>query len=278
MTAITGLDHPPARDLPFVTGITAVTCSSGYLSSKGRYDDMRFRTAALILAGLGLLLIPAMTADAQGRPQPTGTFDCQRILIDYFNSLPVNVLDQETIEMVILLREEEKLARDVYLTLSELYTIQVFSNIARSEQQHMDLVAKILVRYAIPDPAAGNAIGEFTDPWVQGMFDQLVALGETSLINALIVGATIEDVDILHLQHILDHSDFDDVNVIVQNMIAGSRNHMRSFFGALEQRGEIYEAQYIEQTLLDFIVSTPMETAVIYDENGDVLAECGRPR
>lgn len=60
--------------------------------------------------------------------------------------------------------------------------------------------------------------------------------------------------------------------------IAGSRNHMRSFFGALEQRGVIYEAQYIEQTLLDFIVSTPMETAVIYDENGDVLALCGRPR
>jgi hypothetical protein len=169
MTAITGLDHPPARDLPIVTRVTVGARSSGYLGSKGRYDDMRFRTAALILAGLGLLLIPAMTADAQGRPQPTGTFDCQRILIDYFNSLPVNVLDQET-------------------------------------------------------------------------------------------------------------TDFDDVNVIVQNMIAGSRNHMRSFFGALEQRGEIYEAQYIEQTLLDFIVSTPMETAVIYDENGDVLAECGRPR
>jgi hypothetical protein len=239
---------------------------------------MRFRTAALIVAGLGLLLTPAITADAQGRPQSSGTFDCQRILIDYFNSLPVNVLDEETIDKVILLREEEKLARDVYLTLSELYTIQVFSNVARSEQQHMDLVAKILVRYAIPDPAAGNAIGEFTDPWVQGMFDQLVALGETSLINALIVGATIEDVDIYHLQHILDHSDFDDVNVIVQNMIAGSRNHMRSFVGALEQRGATYTAQYIGQDLLDYILSTPMETAVVYDEDGDVLAECGRPR
>jgi len=239
---------------------------------------MRFRTAALIVAGLALLFTPAPTAEAQGRPQPSGTFDCQRVLADYFDSLPVNVLDQETIDMVTLLREEEKLARDVYLSLTALYSIQVFPNIARSEQQHMDLVAKILERYELPDPAAGNGIGVFTDPWVQDMFDQLMAIGETSLINALIAGATIEDVDILHLQHILDHSDFDDVNVIVQNMIAGSRNHMRSFFGALEQRGVIYEAQYIEQTLLDFIVSTPMETAVIYDENGDVLALCGRPR
>jgi hypothetical protein len=48
--------------------------------------------------------------------------------------------------------------------------------------------------------------------------------------------------------------------------------------GALEKRGVTYEAQYIEQALLDFIVTTPMETAVIYDENGDVLAECGQSR
>jgi len=27
---------------------------------------------------------------------------------------------------------------------------------------------------------------------------------------------------------------------------------------------------------LDAILASPMETAVIYDENGDVLAECGR--
>ena len=87
---------------------------------------MRFRTAALIVAGLALLFTPAPTAEAQGRPQPSGTFDCQRVLADYFDSLPVNVLDQETIDMVTLLREEEKLARDVYLSLTALYSIQIW--------------------------------------------------------------------------------------------------------------------------------------------------------
>jgi hypothetical protein len=95
-------------------------------------------------------------------------------------------------------------------------------------------------------------------------------------VDALIVGATIEDVDIYHLQHILDHSDYDDVNLIVQNMVAGSRNHMRSFVGALEKRQETYDAQFISQSELEAILASPMETAVIYDENGDVLAGCGR--
>lgn len=89
-------------------------------------------------------------------------------------------------------------------------------------------------------------------------------------------GATIEDVDIYHLQHILDHSDFDDVNLIVQNMVAGSRNHMRGFVGALEKQNETYTAVFISQAELDAILASPMETGVICDENGDVLADCGR--
>ena len=231
----------------------------------------------LIVACAGLFVLSATLADAQGRPpQGGGASDCQQALIDRFDSLDVNILDQETIDAIVLLREEEKLARDVYLTLSWWYDLPVFSNIARSEQQHMNLVALLLYRYGIPDPVEGNGIGEFTDPWVQGLFDDLVASGAESLVDALLAGATIEDVDIYHLQHILDHSDFDDVNLIVQNMVAGSRNHMRAFYGALEQRNVIYTPEFISQAELDAILASPMETGVIYDENGDVLAECGR--
>jgi len=85
-----------------------------------------------------------------------------------------------------------------------------------------------------------------------------------------------EDVDIYHLDHILDDSDFDDVNLIVQNMVAGSRNHMRAFVGAMKKRGESYTAEYISQEELEEILAAPMETGVIYDENGEVLAECGQ--
>jgi len=237
------------------------------------------RTIMIAIACIGVVSTPVMTEAGRGGSQQGGTSDCQQALIDRFDSLPVNQLDQEMIDAVTLLREEEKLARDVYLTFTAQYDLLIFSNIARSEQQHMDLVAMVLARYGLPDPAAGNGVGVFTDPWVQDMFDDLTAIGQASLADALLVGALIEDVDIYHLQHMLDHHpSYDDVNLIVQNMIAGSRNHMRGFVGALEKRGETYEPQYIDSDLLDLILSTPMETAVVYDENGDVLAECGRRR
>lgn len=143
----------------------------------------------------------------------------------------------------------------------------------------MDLVAMILERYGIADPAAGNAIGEFTNPELQDLFDDLlVPMAGASLTGAPSAGATIDNLDILHLEHILAHSEFDDINLIAQNMVAGSRNHMRGFVGVLEQRGLTYEAQYIEQSQLDSILSSPMETAAIYDEDRDVLAECGKRR
>ncbi len=238
---------------------------------------MSIARKTVIVVCATLLVLSASAADARNRgSQGGGASDCQQALLDRFETLETNTLDQETTDAILLLREEEKLARDVYLTLSWWYRLPIFPNIARSEQQHMDLVALLLDRYGLPDPAEGNGIGEFTDPWVQDLYDDLIASGAESLLNALFVGATIEDVDIYHLQHILDHSAFDDVNLIVQNMVAGSRNHMRSFVGAIEKRGETYEAEYITQSELDAILASPMETAVVYDENGDVLAECGR--
>ncbi len=232
---------------------------------------------SFIVACAGLLVFSAGLADAQGRPpQGGGASDCQQALVDRFESLDINTLDEGTIADILLLREEEKLARDVYLTFSWWYDLPVFPNIARSEQQHMNLVAMLLVRYGLPDPAEGKGIGEFTDPWVQGLFDDLTASGANSVVDALLAGATIEDVDIYHLDHILHDSDYDDVNLIVQNMVAGSRNHMRAFVGALEKRDESYAAVYISQEELEEILASPMETGVIYDENGDVLAECGQ--
>ena len=134
----------------------------------------------LIVACAALLVITASFVGAKGRPSQGGdTSDCQQALVDRFESLDTNTLDEDTIDQILLLREEEKLARDVYLTLSWWYDMPVFPNIARSEQQHMNLVALMLDRYDLPDPAEGNGIGEFDDPWVQGLYNDLIALGAT---------------------------------------------------------------------------------------------------
>lgn len=231
---------------------------------------------AVLTGGLAYAGNGNQGGSAWGPPIPD--ISCDQVLDDYFDTLPVNVLDEQTIADIILLREEEKMARDVYYTMSIIYDLSVFPNISWSEQQHMNLVAKLLERYGLPDPAAGMAIGEFEDEWVQETYDWLVDIGSQSLIDALWVGATVEDVDIWHLDHMIEHSadhDFDDVSLIIENMNAGSRNHMRSFYGALEKRDYEYEVQWITEERLNEIVEADMETAIILDEDGEVLAECG---
>ena len=62
------------------------------------------------------------------------------------------------------MREEEKLARDVYLAMDDLWGLRVFSQISWSEQNHMDAVLAVLDKYGVLDPVGDNPTGVFTDP------------------------------------------------------------------------------------------------------------------
>ena len=66
----------------------------------------------------------------------------------------VDGLDTTETSHLTFMREEEKLARDVYLTLSDLYPDQrVFSQIAtRAEQTHTDTMRDKLDQFNLPDP------------------------------------------------------------------------------------------------------------------------------
>ena len=165
-------------------------------------------------------------------------------------------VDEQEIADLLQMREEEKLARDVYITLGEQWNQAVFTNISRSEQQHTDAIAVLLDRYGIADPVGDNAVGVFTNPDLQALYDQLVELGSQSLADALKVGATVEDVDIYDLQKALANTDNADIQQVYQSLMAGSENHMRAFVGTLtQQTGETYTPQYIEQSTFDAIMA-----------------------
>jgi hypothetical protein len=101
---------------------------------------------------------------------------------------------------LIFMREEEKLAHDVYVTIYQQYGLSIFNNIARSEAPHMAAIKTLLDRYGIADPAAGKAVGVFADAPLQALYNQLVAQGRQSLSAALKVGGAIEESDILDLR------------------------------------------------------------------------------
>ncbi|MBX7213819.1 MAG: DUF2202 domain-containing protein [Thermoflexales bacterium] len=138
-------------------------------------------------------------------------------------------LSQAEIAGLLRMREEEKLARDVYQALYETWHAQVFANITRSEQTHMDAVKGLLDAYGLTDPAAGQPAGRFTDPALQALYDQLLARGRTSLAEAFNVGVAIETLDIEDLDAALAQTTRADIVQVYARLRAGSVNHLAAF-------------------------------------------------
>lgn len=168
--------------------------------------------------------------------------------------IPASDLNPDEAAALLFMREEEKLARDVYNTLYSLWGQPTFANIASSEQMHMDEVKLLLDRYNLADPALEP--GAFTDPNLQSLYDQLVARGSISLAEALKVGGAIEEIDILDLQERLAQTDNADIQQLFNNLMMGSYNHLNAFAGALStQTGETYQPQYMDAESYAAIVS-----------------------
>lgn len=180
---------------------------------------------------------------------------CTCILTEY----PVEDLSANELTALVFMREEEKMARDVYLKLNEKWNMRVFANIAKAEQRHMDAVGCLLEKYDIDDPVEGNGPGEFNNDALQTLYIQLVAEGEQSLEKAMLAGATIEDTDIAHLLDYIESVDNADIKAVFGELMRGSRNHLRAFHRNLENLGADYEPLYISADLYEEIVTSPRE-------------------
>jgi hypothetical protein len=162
-------------------------------------------------------------------------------------------LDAAESETLLWMREEEKLARDVYLTLDAQWQLVVMERIAASEQRHFDALGGKIERYALADPALPWD-GQFSDPELQALYDELVIIGGESAAQALVVGATIEDLDIADLLVAIENTDQPDLERTYGHLLEGSKNHLRAFVQQLRAIGLDYEPQYIDPLLFDAIV------------------------
>ncbi len=172
------------------------------------------------------------------------------------NIVATGELSEAEILALNFMREEEKLAQDVYLALSDLWGQQTFGNIAQSEAMHMDSVLAILEAYGLADPAAGNSTGVFSDPALQALYDELVARGSQSLAEALKVGAEIEEIDILDLQARISQTSNAQIQAVYNSLLEGSYNHLRSFVQTLQnQTGETYQPQHLTSEAYQTILS-----------------------
>ena len=129
---------------------------------------------------------------------------CLLVGISSIGSASAAGLTDDETEWLTYMREEEKLARDVYIFLYAKWQSPVFNNISRSEQAHMDAVKTLLDRYRVPDPAKSTAQGIFANPDLQKLYDNLIRQASVSLVEALKVGVFIEETDIDDLTVAID--------------------------------------------------------------------------
>lgn len=201
------------------------------------------------------------------------------------SDLIATTLDAAEETHLIFMREEEKLARDVYLTFAGMYPDQpVFNAIATtSEQTHTDTIRDKLAQFNITDPNPRTndlpeSIGVFTGETYGAYFDekfrQLTDYGMQSELHALYVGALIEELDmhdIIECPKIIVSMDngieeggcglnyTDELAIInaYSSLVDGSELHLRAFVGQIEAVIGLgnYEAQYLTQEEVDIILA-----------------------
>lgn len=98
------------------------------------------------------------------------------------SALPAGALTPAEATGVLYLKQEEKLARDVYQVLAARWDQAVFRNLAAAEQRHLDAVNLLIARYDLADPAPAEP-GRFSIPELQSLYDQLLVRGQGSLIG-----------------------------------------------------------------------------------------------
>lgn len=165
-------------------------------------------------------------------------------------------LSQAEIDGLLYMREEEKLAHDVYVTMYAKYRLTTFSNISSAETNHMSAVKTLLDRYGLPDPTKGKGVGVFSNQNLQSLYNALIAQGNQSLVEAIKVGGAIEEIDILDLEKYIAQTSRTDMVNVYTNIKSGSYNHLRAFSSQYQRKtGTAYQPQYLSPAVYQAIIN-----------------------
>lgn len=211
--------------------------------STRKFDANGIRAAVAVVLLIGLMAVPA-AAQGFGAPAGMGKFGppsttprmgtpgtCSTC------TATATPLTAEQAGQIQFMREEEKLARDVYIYLFKKYGLRVFDRISESEQRHFDALGRLLTTYGIDDPAKDRKEGEFVNPELQKLYTDLIAKGDVSVKDALEVGVLVEETDIEDLEKILETETNTTLKRVYMNLLNGSLSHLDAFEGYLEIYG-----------------------------------------
>lgn len=181
---------------------------------------------------------------------------------------PATVVSGTELDILLKMKEEEKLARDVYTTLNLKWNNQVLSNISAAENTHMNAIIFLLQDYGT-DYTSILEPGKFTNQTLQSLYDELVVRGSASIEEAWKVGALIEELDITDLVESLKNVTDESIILVFENLERGSRNHLRAFTRQLTLLGFTYSPVYLSIDEYNLITSSPNEAGKQYQMNSN---------
>ncbi len=166
----------------------------------------------------------------------------------------LGTLPQTAIDDLLFMREEEKLARDVYKALYNKWFVGIFFNISDSEQMHMDRIKIFLDAYNLEDSIAAEE-GKFNNPKLQALYDELIIRGSVSELEAHKVGALVEELDIKDLLASIENTDVPELKKMYGNLLHASHMHLRKFTNPIIASEGSYTAQALSQEEVDAILN-----------------------
>ncbi len=167
-------------------------------------------------------------------------------------------LTPEEAENLQFMREEEKLARDVYLAYYRTWDLHPFTRIARSENNHTLAIKLLLDKYGLTDPFIEEE-GAFTNQDLKALYDQLILSGSDSLASAIYNALYIEEKDIADLEDAISKFQNEDLLKVYGYLLMASHNHLRAFYKVATRMGIEYTPTLITQEYFDEVVNSAFE-------------------
>lgn len=230
------------------------------------------------IIGLAIIAGAGSAMAKGGKSMPVKVDDVSTTTVDV-STADDGVLDYNERIHLIFMREEEKLARDVYTKLGSMYPDSViFGNIDDSEQRHTTAVKNMIEKYGYEDPNTNDNIGVFTGKdygwYFTEKYNLLVERASISELEALYVGAFIEELDMMDINQCpkviveADNgisevtkcgkiaTDNSDIVKLYDFLLDGSDSHLEGYVRNIEKQiGQgNYQAQVLSQEQVDEIL------------------------
>jgi hypothetical protein len=180
---------------------------------------------------------------------PNDTFYCRE------KNFPKQDVSPSEEKELLYMREEEKMAHDIYSLMYDKWGLRPFYNITGAEERHMAAIKSIIDKYTLADPVKNIKVGVFTNAEINKLYSVLIEQGNKSAIDALKAGAEVEEVDIKDLMQAIKDTDNNDIKFVYNNLLNASGNHLRAFMRNIERRGETYTPKHLDKKAFEEILN-----------------------